>query len=390
MNLPERISEELEPGLPIDELVLRLHYWNDSSDRSQRALSFFLCDMDERAVQQACGARQAVVFAQQRLVMEARRARELIQIGRFLEDMTLVDAALAERRLSWSKVLILMRVVMTHNQQQWIELAEKRSCRELRIDVARAVAGRQPREGDGEGAGGLTKARFKVRGELELEDWDRFEGLRQKMMEKTGALVTDTMVIVEAVRALAAQTPALESPAQESPAPQIPSSPEQEDRQTPDKLRREVLARDGCRCLNCESPDRLQVHHVVYLSHGGRTEASNLASLCADCHSLVHQGLLFVMGAVPEQVWFADREGRPVGRLIWADAAASPLFQVRLQSKNESTDTGGERPPRSGRPTTLSYDEIPDEVSREWWDAHEHLFAVSKRGLCIKPSALRD
>ncbi len=192
---PLRISEELEPGLHIDEVVLRLHYWNDSSDRSQRALAFFLCDMDQRAVQQACGARTAVIFAQQHLVMEVRRARELIQTGKFLLDMTLLDVALAERRLSWSKVLILMRVVMTHNQLQWIELAEKRSCRELRIDVARAVAGRQPRNGDCEDAGGQGKARFKVLGELELEDWDRFEGLRQKMMEKTGLFVTDTMVI---------------------------------------------------------------------------------------------------------------------------------------------------------------------------------------------------
>ncbi len=165
MDITERISEKLEPGLHIDEVVLRLHYWNDSSDRSQRALSFFLCDMDGRAVQQACGARTAVVFAQQHLVMEVRRARELIQTGKFLLDMTLVDVALAERRLSWSKVLILMRVVMTHNQQQWIELAERRSCRELRIDVARAVAGRQPRAGEGEGAGGQKKARFKVRGD---------------------------------------------------------------------------------------------------------------------------------------------------------------------------------------------------------------------------------
>ncbi len=56
-DLPERISEKLEPGLPIDEVVLRLHYFNDSSDRSQRGLAFFLCDMDGRAVQQACGSR---------------------------------------------------------------------------------------------------------------------------------------------------------------------------------------------------------------------------------------------------------------------------------------------------------------------------------------------
>ncbi len=359
-DLPERISEKLEPGLPIDEVVLRLHYFNDSSDRSQRGLAFFLCDMDGRAVQQACGSRHAVVFAQQHLVMEARRARELIQVGKFLQDMTLIDLALSKRRLSWSKVLILMPTVMTHNQQQWIELAEKRSCRQLRIDVARAVAGRQPRKGDGEGAGGQRKARFKVRGELELEDWDRFEGLRQKMMEKMGALVTDTMVIVEAVRVLASQTPALETPTQESKAPQIAAAPdlavelstEEEDRQTQDKLRREVLARDGCRCLNCESPERLHVHHVVYLSHGGRTEAANLLTVCDSCHSLIHEGLLFVMGAVPEQVWFAGRDGQPVGRRTWADAAVSPLFDIRQQPKQGSACAGGERSPSGGRPTT--------------------------------------
>ncbi len=436
-NTPARISEKLEPGLHIDEVVLRLHYWNDSSDRSQRALAFFLCDMDGRAVQQACGSRTAVVFAQQHLVMEARRARELIQVGKFLQDMTLIDVALAKRRLSWSKVLILMPTVMTHNQQQWIELAEKLSCRELRIDVARAAAGRQPRRGDCGGAGGQGKARFKVRGELELEDWDLFEGLRHKMMEKTGALVTDTMVIVEAVRALAVKTgdashpesveatgpegevaprsvsedPAPESPAAETPAAEtapaaaaetIPDSAlshvdfstEEEDRQTPEKLRREILARDGCRCLNCESHERLQVHHVVYLSHGGRTEASNLLTVCVSCHGLIHQGLLFVkgveMGVVPKRVWFADRDGQPIGRRAWADAATGPLFQVPDQPTEGPAGAGGERAPRNGRPTTLSLDEIPDVVTREWWDAHEHLFVSCKRGLRIKKSALRD
>ena len=202
--MPERISDKLEPGLEIDEVVLRLHYWNDNSDRSQRGLSFYLCDMDQRAVQQACGARHAVVFAEQHLVMSARRARELIQVGKFLRDLTLVDLAFAERRLSWSKVLMLMRVVMPHNQKQWVELAERRSCRDLAIDVSRATMGLQPRKGKGKGAGGQPKARFKVIGQLELDDWNLFEELRVKLMEEIGALVTDTMVIEKAVRVLAA------------------------------------------------------------------------------------------------------------------------------------------------------------------------------------------
>ncbi len=96
------------------------------------------------------------------------------------------------------------------------------------------------------------------------------------------------------------------------------------------------------------------------------------------------------MGAVPEQVWFADREGQPVGRPIWADAAESPLFQVPEQPKGRSGCVGGERSPGNVRPTTLAYDEIPDVVSREWWDAHEHLLVFRKDRLCIKASALRE
>ncbi len=200
---------------------------------------------------------------------------------------------------------------------------------------------------------------------------------------------------------MAAETAPAAETSPDSALSAVDFSTEEEDRQTPEKLRREILARDGCRCLNCESHERLQVHHVVYLSHGGRTEASNLLTVCVSCHGLIHQGLLFVkgveMGVVPKRVWFADRDGQPIGRRAWADAATGPLFQVPEQPKEGSDCAGGERSPdgerspRDGRrPTTLSLDEIPDVVTREWWDAHEHLFVSCKRGLRIKKSALRD
>jgi ribosomal protein S30 len=52
-------------------------------------------------------------------------------------------------------------------------------------------------------------------------------------------------------------------------------------------LCREVLDRDGHCCQNCGlSADH--AHHVVPLSLGGNNIASNMISLCDDCHGKVH------------------------------------------------------------------------------------------------------
>ena len=58
----------------------------------------------------------------------------------------------------------------------------------------------------------------------------------------------------------------------------------------PEKLRRAVLARDGgCRYPGCTQRSYVDVHHVVFRSHGGPTVASNLCSLCRWHHRLVHE-----------------------------------------------------------------------------------------------------
>jgi 5-methylcytosine-specific restriction endonuclease McrA len=50
--------------------------------------------------------------------------------------------------------------------------------------------------------------------------------------------------------------------------------------------------RDGERCCNCGSTERLQVHHIVPLAKGGdRFALSNLKTLCSDCHASVGVGV---------------------------------------------------------------------------------------------------
>lgn len=54
------------------------------------------------------------------------------------------------------------------------------------------------------------------------------------------------------------------------------------------RVRRDVLARDGHRCQMCGTPNALHVHHRQPRAHGGQNNPSNLVTLCRTCHGKVH------------------------------------------------------------------------------------------------------
>jgi hypothetical protein len=49
-------------------------------------------------------------------------------------------------------------------------------------------------------------------------------------------------------------------------------------------LRRKTFARDGGKCLWCDSPEELEAHHEIPVCEGGLPELKNLKTLCAKCH----------------------------------------------------------------------------------------------------------
>ena len=51
-------------------------------------------------------------------------------------------------------------------------------------------------------------------------------------------------------------------------------------RRIPDPMRTEVLLRDGARCRRCRTAVNLEVDHIIPVSKGGKTEESNLQTLC--------------------------------------------------------------------------------------------------------------
>ena len=55
-------------------------------------------------------------------------------------------------------------------------------------------------------------------------------------------------------------------------------------RRVPDSMRAAVLVRDGGRCRKCSRAIKLEMDHIVPVSKGGKTEESNLQTLCRRCN----------------------------------------------------------------------------------------------------------
>jgi hypothetical protein len=70
-----------------------------------------------------------------------------------------------------------------------------------------------------------------------------------------------------------------------------------------------VYARDGYRCANpvC-GVSQVTPHHVMFRSHGGSDEDTNVTSLCVECHlEGVHGGRVEVTGNAPDLRWALGR-----------------------------------------------------------------------------------
>lgn len=54
------------------------------------------------------------------------------------------------------------------------------------------------------------------------------------------------------------------------------------------RLRVQVLDRDGWRCQVCGSMANLEVHHLQFRSRQGQDTEANLITLCSQCHKRTH------------------------------------------------------------------------------------------------------
>ena len=331
----EEWKVSLVHGLAAQELTQRLAIALRAGEACQRALAFYLRDMEVRRVHQELGYASAVQFAMNRLGMSKGRARELLRVGRRLEELVALDAAFARGELAWSKVRRIARVATKENEVRWIE-----RCRDLSAEQVESLTG-CVREGDDPPAidRGLPQARFVKRFWLDALEHELFEQAREKLVSELGRAVADDELLSELVRlflssqadgsvpgrkavdaslfrVLVRSSDALESArhAVRAEHDAIPLPEERigtiaTDATLPVRLRRRILDRDGRRCRHCGSSRSLMVHHVLWRSHGGGNHPDNLLTLCARCHGLVHERYLVIEGRQATGFRFTDREG---------------------------------------------------------------------------------
>jgi 5-methylcytosine-specific restriction endonuclease McrA len=73
--------------------------------------------------------------------------------------------------------------------------------------------------------------------------------------------------------------------------PTLTGSQYQDPARLDENLRIACLMRDGYTCQHCSKRSgRLEAHHIVERSHGGKETLDNLLTLCDQCHHNLHQG----------------------------------------------------------------------------------------------------
>jgi len=313
-------------GLSAREVADRLRHAADAIGYHKYVLAFYLADMDRRRLYQVTGHGSTVHFGEAQLEMDARRTREYVQVGRTLQQLTLIEEALALGDLSWSKVVALLPVVQRETQEAWVDFAQNHTFRELRQEVYHCRPGDLPGEGSDYG---LIHKKVVIEAKLDDVTYAMFERARMMFSERPEQPMGDAELIAELLRRALDGTPpaTLEPQPQAKPQPRdLLPEPGRNQEVVPDVVRQHVHDRDQHACRNCRGPIGLHVHHIEPRAAGGSHAASNLILLCGTCHASVHRGFLTLHGN-PESgpVRFTAADGTPVDRATDRNGVRTPL-----------------------------------------------------------------
>jgi Holliday junction DNA helicase RuvB len=415
-----KAAVELVRGLPRKELIERIYFHHHQGEVAERALAFYLLQMQEGGTYQPL--KDAATWASVNLGRE--RADKLILVARRLEDLPEIDAALAAGEVVWSKVREIARVATRATEGKWLHLARTATAREVEEAVARAKLGDEP-------GGGLKARRPRYTEKLQFSGeekavWD--QGIRKVLSElpkgatpsraaaemARRALLTDPegnvpgrkahgrgafLVVLHRGKNGAAWADAAEGRVEVDPATidemvregarvievrdiegageceairfgeRGKVAPEDRDDLASPEQKEAVLSRDG-RCLVCGSVEDLTPHHLDSHADGGRSVEERMACLCVRCQGQVHDQDIILRVEEDGSITPLDRDRSVIGK---ARSALEVLGGAGEQCPLETFVTSGapatERP--AGTPEPDPFDALPAEMTAAEWRALE-------------------
>ena len=383
----------LEEGLPLEEVEKRIGVAYAGGGLRHRVVAFYLREIELRGLHQLAGFRSVSAYAAARFGMSQREARDLLAVGRALVELPVIDDAFAHGQVCWSKVRELVKVASPKHEARWIEVAHKTHTDQLALEVRLANPGEPPRNRDDRK--GLPEVRLRVNAALPPDVYAKWELARQKIQDESARPLQE-WEYVDALLDLAlafkddgsiegktrgngscycvpvhADTNIIET--RDGEVPVAPETAEmlacEADREIPQWLRRKVLARDGHRCRCCGSRHSLHMHHIIWFSRGGKTRFDNLVTLCRGCHTLVHAGLLVIMGSIKKGLRFEDKSGNDMHgpnappEQFLGSHGNGPRRLILTETVTQPLQTG----------RIVTTDDVPSEVDAQWWRRHADL-----------------
>jgi holliday junction DNA helicase RuvB len=435
-----KITIDLIHGLPKKELLERIHFHNRQGEISDRALGFYLLELEK--TKQFRPFKNAAEWARKHLP-GLRRPDKLILLARGLEKLPEIESAFHQGEVPWTKIREIARIATPQTEGVWLKAARELSSRDLEEEV------RQKKRGDRPG-GGLkarrtfveAKFRFtpeewafwgkafrKIKGEipgaspgraiLELskntlrtdpegnlpgrrrhgrpaEQVVYHLGRKESWIDgEEGRISIEPEVVQEKVRS---GVPVIEVSDIEGAG--VSSAIEfgergkvaKEDRDPPvsGELKAAVLARDG-RCLVCGAVEDLSPHHLDSHADGGKSDMTRLCTLCAVCQGLVHDQEIILRVEEDGTVMALDREGKEIAK---ARSAAEVLAEADqstpLETIARSGTAGPEAAPESAPPEEISLDsldDLPSELTAAQWNALEEMmeWSPAHRAFLFRP-----
>jgi len=185
----------LKYGLPDEKLLSRIEHFAKACGLSERGLGFYLLDFDRRRLFKKYGFASTIHYAQGKLQITHKKTRELIRVARALEGLSLIDHAFSNGGVKWSAVREITRVAARETEKEWLEVAQKRSLRNVEQAVSRVSYGDRPPKDPY----ALSKVKLKVMAELATEDYAIWKAAFDRLAQTCGEdLDTATAILIMA------------------------------------------------------------------------------------------------------------------------------------------------------------------------------------------------
>jgi hypothetical protein len=319
--------------------------------------------------------------------LEVRQARALLALGRSLPGLPVLDQALADGELGWTKARELLRVITPETEARWVDVARDCTNRALERMVSGSVRGAEPPDGEPKGqprqrlvftvdsveAEVIERCLALIRSQVDLnrDELDRGALLAMLARRTLYDIEHDEVPSDEPYRVVIEHCPScrrtegvdcelrdtiIAEAACDHDVVDMRPGPNRgkRSRNIPKRVRRAVRLRDRHRCgvPGCRNSIWLHLHHLQPYAEGGAHHERNLVSVCSAHHRAIHDGWLAVTRDGSGSIVVEHADGRRlVGGAVGESASrldprGSPGVAV---ARGAAGRRGGARPDEIGR-----------------------------------------